>query len=414
MKKWKNLFILGLVTLMTAIILVGCGSSDISQGVAKNDYPVTIQGVTLNSRPSGVAVLSENIADVIVTIGYEATLKAKSEDCTQRDLSVLPNITIDDVEEMEKLGVTLVLVDEDPTQQQKDALAQKGIQVLAIAPAKNREDCKRLYREVGSAMGGGNTGYTKGEKSCDNVFYTLDDITRLVPTSGGQSTACYIYDLEGRIATGDSLWGDLIGYAGFFNIFGDGVNGRLEDVRFMRTANPYYIFCPAGLKEQLEKTEIFKDLDAVKNGRVFELDPSAMERQGRTMLDTVTDMVRMVYPELFITKQSDSSMTSDTSSETTSSETTSSTSSAATVISKPEVVAQAGTLQYGNSGEAVRCMQERLDELGYMYAAVNGIFDDATLRAVKDFQYLHNFSTTGIATQELLDVLFSDEASLRT
>ena len=85
---------------------------------------------------------------------------------------------------MKSLGVTLVLVDEAPTEQQTAALEAQGIQVLAISPAKSRDDCKRLYREVGSAMVGGNTGYTKGEKACDNVFYTLDDITRLVPSTG--------------------------------------------------------------------------------------------------------------------------------------------------------------------------------------------------------------------------------------
>ena len=78
MKTWKRFLALGLVTIITAMMFVGCGSSDISEGVAKNDYPITINGVTLNSQPTGVAVLSQNIADVILTGGFEATLKAKS------------------------------------------------------------------------------------------------------------------------------------------------------------------------------------------------------------------------------------------------------------------------------------------------------------------------------------------------
>ena len=98
MKTWKRFLALGLVTIITAMMFVGCGSSDISEGVAKNDYPITINGVTLNSQPTGVAVLSQNIADVILTGGFEATLKAKSEDCTQEDLSILPNLTIDDAQ----------------------------------------------------------------------------------------------------------------------------------------------------------------------------------------------------------------------------------------------------------------------------------------------------------------------------
>ena len=130
MKIWKRFLSLGLVTIITAMMFVGCGSSDISEGVAKNDYPITINGVTLNSQPTGVAVLSQNIADVILTGGFEATLKAKSEDCTQEDLSILPNLTIDDVQEMKNLGVTLVLVDAAPTEQQTAALEAQGIQVL--------------------------------------------------------------------------------------------------------------------------------------------------------------------------------------------------------------------------------------------------------------------------------------------
>ena len=45
-------------------------------------------------------------------------------------------------------------------------------------------------------------------------------------------------------------------------------------------------------------------------------------------------------------------------------------------------------------------MQERLHELGYMFTTVNGTFDDGTMQAVKDFQLLNGFSTSGIATQE--------------
>ena len=425
MKTWKRFLALGLVTIITAMMFVGCGSSDISEGVAKNDYPITINGVTLNSQPTGVAVLSQNIADVILTGGFEATLKAKSEDCTQEDLSILPNLTIDDVQEMKNLGVTLVLVDAAPTEQQTAALEAQGIQVLAISPAKSRDDCKRLYREVGSAMVGGNTGYTKGEKACDNVFYTLDDITRLVPSTGTQYTACYLYDLEGHAATGNSLFGCLISYAGFFNSFGYELNNEI-DINNLLVANPYYIFCAAGVKEQLEQSEDFKNLDAVKNGRVYEMEPSLMQRQGNTMLDTVTTMLKHVYPELFVTKESkkdtsDSSSQSDASSaaDTTSSETPAETSSADTssaqgTVTKPDAVANAGTLQYGSSGEAVTLMQERLHELGYMFTTVNGTFDDGTMQAVKDFQLLNGFSTSGIATQEVLDAMYNSNATPRT
>ena len=151
-----------------------------------------------------------------------------------------------------------------------------------------------------------------------------------------------------------------------------------------------------------------------------------MQRQGNTMLDTVTTMLKHVYPELFVTKESkkdtsDSSSQPDVSSaaDTVSSETPAEASSADTTsaqgtITKPDVVANAGTLQYGSSGEAVTLMQERLKELGYMFTPVNGTFDDGTMQAVKDFQLLNGFSTSGIVTQEVLDVMYNSNATPRT
>ena len=55
-------------------------------------------------------------------------------------------------------------------------------------------------------------------------------------------------------------------------------------------------------------------------------------------------------------------------------------------------------------------MQERLDELGYMFTLYDGEFDSGTEQAVKDFQLNNGFYTTGIANAELLTVLYSDEA----
>ncbi len=426
MKALKKMLTLGIAALLAATIFTGCGASDISQGVATNDYPILVGGVTLNSRPEGVAVLSQSLADVVLTIGYEETLKAKSNDCTQPELSVLPDVTIDAAAELKKLGVTVVLADTIPTQAQQTALQQQGITAIAITPAKNREDCKRLYREVGSVMRGGNTGYTRAEKSCDNVFYTLDDITRLVPATSSQSTACYLYDLQGSVATGDTLFGSLITYAGFFNAFVNETGGKVS-ISSILIANPYYIFCPTGMKEELTQSEDFKMLDAVVNGRVYELDPTLMQRQGNTMLDAVTAMVQSVYPELFETRESKKNASSEegvNSSQSESGATTSDsgegsaqgngeTATMSSTTSKPAEVAAAGELQYGNSGRAVLLMQERLNELGYMFTALSSVFDDGTLQAVKDFQYLNGYVTTGIATQELLDLMYSADAKLR-
>lgn len=45
MKIWKRFLALGLVTIITAMMFVGCGSSDISEGVVKNGAIVPVKAL---------------------------------------------------------------------------------------------------------------------------------------------------------------------------------------------------------------------------------------------------------------------------------------------------------------------------------------------------------------------------------
>lgn len=408
---------------MTAAALTGCGQpADIESGAAEQDFPVSVEDVTIQSQPEGVAVLSSNIADVILALGYEGTLKARSADCTQPDLAVLPEVTVDDGEKMKELGVTLLFSDMDLTLAQCNELEKQGITVLALSPASSRAEFTTLYTQVASAMAGGNTGYEKGEKTAQNIFTTLDDITRIIPDSDTPATAVYMTDLEGSAATGDTFGEVLLSAAGFINGL-KGETGGKVDVSKITTANPAYIFCPTGLKEQLEASDTFKDLDAVKNGNVCELDPELMEWQGRSIITAVSQMAGFAHPELLETNSSKDETSSESSESSASSETseaeptptpTPKPTPTPTPTPEPESSSSESTsyrqLQKGDSGDDVLKMQERLDELGYMFTLYDGTFDQGTEQAVKDFQLYNGFLTTGVARPDVLEVLYSDEA----
>lgn len=69
-------------------------------------------------------------------------------------------------------------------------------------------------------------------------------------------------------------------------------------------------------------------------------------------------------------------------------------------------------LQWGDSGEAVRTLQERLAELGYWQGEADGIFSDDMVSTVKRFQAAAGMEETGVATVELQEAAFSDSAPL--
>lgn len=55
-------------------------------------------------------------------------------------------------------------------------------------------------------------------------------------------------------------------------------------------------------------------------------------------------------------------------------------------------------------------MQDVLRQLGYLTSEVNGIYDDATVLAVKSFQQRNGLQVDGVAGSDTLRKLYSDNA----
>ena len=64
------------------------------------------------------------------------------------------------------------------------------------------------------------------------------------------------------------------------------------------------------------------------------------------------------------------------------------------------------TLSIGSKGEAVKKLQRRLAELGYLTGTVDGAFGNQTKRAVERFQYYNGLSVDGVAGQRTQTILY--------
>lgn len=394
--------------LLVLSICVGCGpKGDISSGVAEQDFPVTVNEVTIQDEPKGVVVLSPNLAEVIMALGYEMQLCGKGAACTQEDLSVLPDMTLDDPQSILGVGADLVLTEDAPSEEQKQGLNDAGIDVVTIAPATSREDFTRLYREVGSCMTGGVKGYERGEKIAEGIFSTIDDISRQIPQTDTPVSVCYLYDVEGGVVTGDTLEGKLIECAGLINAASDGAGNHM-DVETLLMVQPQYIFCPTGLKDTLAQTDQYKDLTAVQEGRVYEMDPSLMEWQGNGVISAVSFMAGTVYPSL-------AEGTTSLEPEGGESQTPTGGNSdmeVGDVTSDPEQP-EGDSLKLGDEGDAVKNLQLRLAELGYLFVQPTGLYGEGTQQSIMDFQYVNNLRITGVADEETVNRLFAADAQPR-
>ena len=79
-------------------------------------------------------------------------------------------------------------------------------------------------------------------------------------------------------------------------------------------------------------------------------------------------------------------------------------------VTMPEALKGIELLKEGDSGEAVRALQERLLALNYKDAETDGVYGPGTAKAVKRFQQRNDLLETGMADAVTLELLFSEQA----
>ena len=400
----RRFFAMILCVLLLLSAFSGCSSvKGIVQNVAAGgEFPVEVAGVTISGRPQKAVVLSPSLADVVLALGYETQLAAGSEECTQDSLRSLSKVNGNDPQAVVALTPDLVLA-ESFSANMKEALEDAGVPALAISPATDREDFERLYAQVSQAFAGGGPGYDAGIQTAQSIFTTLDDINRIVPKEK-VITACYLYDLNGSAVTGDMLGSVIMSYAGVTNVF-KSLSGGTYEFESLRISNPDAIFCPPGLANQIRQDGRFEGFRAVQSGKIFEMEPSLMEWQGRTVVTTAYEISAACFPELLENSSEKATDPTDEIDSAVDSMLVSSALEADTTHYE--------TLQQGDQNEDVLSMQDRLHELGYLDVEYDGHYGEYTAGCVRDFQRVNGLEETGVADAETQRLLFSDYAKAK-
>ena len=159
------------VAALLLCVLLACGAfagcsqvEEIVSGVAATgEFPVEVNGVNIQSRPSRVVVLSPSLADVVLALGYETQLAGASEECSQSALQELEKVAAGDVEAIQGLQPDLVLLDSNSSDAQS-ALEGPALRCSLWSPLRTGRTLRRpaisrggppLWRAAASDMSAG-------------------------------------------------------------------------------------------------------------------------------------------------------------------------------------------------------------------------------------------------------------------
>ena len=389
-----------------------------------NEYPVKIAGHTFDAKPESVVCLSDSVADILIACGYADAIIAKTDECDQEELDNIPSVGARDsisVQKIASVSPDVVFTDRTVPEEVLEELNEDDYNVLNMIKAHDSKELSILYESISTVMGGNETGRENGEKKASSLLQSFDAMERTIPDrdeNEAQITACYLYDVDGTAATDDAMCGQLFNYAKVLNVCAASETS-LNTSEAIKLSNPNYIFCDVGVKKQIMSDERYKNLDAVKNKKVYEIDAKTFDRQGDSMTEVLSFIIQTIYPELKSQTNEESIETSESSevSETSAKEESKNESSKTEKTTKVKAdnsleITDDMEFGQGDENEAIKNIQQRLKDLGYgkFEDGITDYFGEQTAKAFKAFQKKNGLDQDGYASAEALRLLFSDKA----
>ena len=426
-----------LVLLMAVLMILSCAACS---SASSGEYPVTLASYTFEKKPESIVCLSDSIADILIACGYGSRISARSDDCTQAEISALPSVGAKDQPHLQKIvemHPDVVFADKSIKDEIYSQLEEKNIPVLIMMPAKTTSELTMLYENVCRIADGNYTGKENGNEKAKSIIMTMGDLQRLVPKSNVVKKACYLYDIDGNAATERTLAGKLFDYTNTVNICATEDNDG-QKLNSLILNDPDYIFCAIGVKSKLKSDSRFANLRAVRADRIYEIDAQLFQRQGNSLTEVLSFLIETMYPELkaphgqteFSMETSEESSTreesstpeesstltseepSDESSEEASEEASREVSGISMVVTADDSLTITDGLEYGitESGDDVTKIQNRLSALGYLDSEPTGYYGPATQEAVLQFEAANGLDPDGYADTVDLRLLFSADA----
>lgn len=317
MKKSITHLLAFFLPLVFLLVITACTSTN-NEGTSKEtpeatlnetavSYPLTITDlsgteITIEKEPTTIISVSPNITEIIYALGAEDKLVARTDYCDYpKEVSEIESIGAiqpPDMERIVELHPDLVIVSTHFSKENAALLKETGITVLALFEEESFEGSYLLTEKLGQAL-------NRQKEAADiikNMKATVDEVTALV--DGQKKPSVYYVVSFGEYgdftAGGNTFIGKIIEMAGGNNIAAD-VEGWEYNLESLLEADPDIIIVSNqyDTKASFESTKGYKDLRAVSEGKVYEIDNNMLDRQGVRNAEGLKALAQIFHPEVF-------------------------------------------------------------------------------------------------------------------
>ena len=304
-----------LLAMMMVFSLAACGSSDsakeegttaeATQQDGQTVYPyeaVDYLGTTytIEKEPQKVVSVSPSMTELIYALGAQDKLVGRSDYCDYPEeaasVESVGSMQTPDVEKIISLEPDLVIVTNMVDEQVVSKLTDVDISVLTVADVQDLSQIYDMVSMVGAALNKNAEAAALVEESKG----TITDVEEKVKDLEAPSVYYVVsYGEYGdSIPGGDTFIHGIITAAGGDNI-GKDITGWSINLEEIIEKDPDIIIIPSYYDGAFQEADHYKDLTAVKEGRVYVIDTNMVDRQGARTAEAVKTLAEIFHPEAF-------------------------------------------------------------------------------------------------------------------
>ena len=308
--RFLSLFLALAMIFACVFSFAGCTKNNVNdkkEATVGVTYPLKIKDsynreVTIDKEPTRIVSIAPNITETIFALGKGDKLVGRTEYCDYpkevSNITSIGSLTEPNIEKIVELKPDVVIAS---THFKKDVLTKLEKMNIKVVVLYGPETFDGVYDTISKVAEVINA-KSQADKLVLDMKNKVSSINDKVKDKNKPKVYYVVsYGKMGDFTSGgDTFIGNMIEMAGGNNVASD-VKGWKYSVEKLVEKNPDIIICSKyfDAKKGIQQTPGYKDLKAVKDGKLIEIDNNLLDRQGPRVVDGLETLAKIIHPEAF-------------------------------------------------------------------------------------------------------------------
>jgi iron complex transport system substrate-binding protein len=268
------------------------------------EYPIEIvdsydRTIKIETEPMRIISIAPSITETIFALGGGDKLIGRTEFCNYpdgvKDIESIGSLQEPSIEKIIDLKPDLIIASTHFKEETLKKLEELDVKVVVFYGEESFDGVYEVIEKVGQALNKNNEAYSLVSNMKDRVSNVVDRVKDLE-----KKEVYYVVgfgEYGDYTAGSDTFIGNMIEMAGGKNAAAD-IKGWKYSLESLVEKDPDILICSIydDTKEKLVRANGYKELTAVKEGEVYEIDKNLLELQGPRLVDGLEALAGIVHP----------------------------------------------------------------------------------------------------------------------